>query len=310
MKKYLYLVTLLLLIGQSLVAQTKKVYLTKSGSYTSNSKKAVSYVLVQNLGGDSAYMASLYDINNNLTAKGTYKDESLTIPTGKFVYYKNTPNGNYKSAVGYFLNGRRIGSWYDYSPDGQVIAEYNYENNTLNGVYKVYNPDVNTRGEGTTVNGLLQGDFKWYNGDNLLISESTYKNGKVTDQTTYLKAPKARFDIYSYINNSLAKSHIKLKPGQLTIKYVVNKDGKIEDPQIVSTLSADVNAKISSVLNNLVAYKPALYNNVPVVQNVSQIFNISSTGDVASVPPNGPDPFRQLAQEQFGQTQTAISRSM
>ena len=56
MKKNLYLVTLLLLIGQSLFAQTKKVYLTKSGSYTSNSEKAVSYVLIQKLSGDSAYM--------------------------------------------------------------------------------------------------------------------------------------------------------------------------------------------------------------------------------------------------------------
>src|ERR1700759_3839933 len=143
MKKYLYLVTLLL-IGQSLFAQTKKSYLTKSGSFTSDSKKAVSYVLIQKLDGDSAYMASLYDMNNHLMAKGTYKDESLAIPTGKFVYYKNEPSGNsninYKAAVGYFLNGKRIGLWYDYSSDGQVTAAYNYENNKFNGDYKIYNP--------------------------------------------------------------------------------------------------------------------------------------------------------------------------
>jgi len=283
MKKYVYLLAFLM-ISHQLFAQTKKVFVTKSGSYTANSDKAVSYLLVQQLSGDSAYLAKQYNMNNALMVKGTYKDAALTIPNGKFVYY--TPDDNsatsYASTVGYFVNGKRTGNWSEFALNGQTTLEYSFENNVLNGPYKTYDAISGIRGEGNMVNGKLAGDYKWYNNDGLLVAGAQLENGKIVKKTEYMKDAKESMNLHAYVEQKLKKYSSVLYDSQFTVKYDISKDGKITNPQIVSGYTPEINAEILNALANLNAYKPATYNNAAINQKTSETFNVFKTMSMAS----------------------------
>lgn len=284
MKNYIYLLALLL-IASPIFAQTKKVFVTESGKYTGDSNKGVSYLLVQKLSGDSAYLALSYDMQNNLLSKGTYKDESLAIPDGKFTFYKTTAAGeHYTATIGYFFNGKRAGTWNEFSPDGKTAAEYTYQNGELNGPYKLYDPSVGTHGEGIAINGHLQGDFKWYDNNNRLLAESKYKNGRLKSQKDYFNKAIARVDISRYLTNNLKKYRYILRDNELTITYIVNKDGKITNPQIVrSDLDPEVNLAILASLDGVAAYQPANYDNMPIAVNLTQTIGQNSVSYITDI---------------------------
>src|ERR1700748_1254668 len=196
MKKLFTLLALVIATSQ-LFAQTQKVYLAKSGKFTTNADRASGYLLVQKLSGSEGYMASRYDMSNNLISKGTYKDEGLITPSGKFVYYKKADDGQifrnasnkeeskyYLSSTGYYANGKREGLWTEYAQNGEKTTECNYENGVLNGPYKAFTD--NYYGEGTAMNGRITGKFDWYT-NGKLAAELYYDNGKLKSKTEYLK---------------------------------------------------------------------------------------------------------------------------
>ena len=287
MKKYIYLLSFLM-IAQITFAQTKKVYITNSGDYTTNSSKGKSYLLVQKLIDDSGYLVMQYDMQNNLISKGTYTDEALTTPSGKFTFYQRSPKTNivstvsnkenaayYKASSGYYLHGKRTGTWEEYSPQGEVAATYNYENNVLNGPYKIYNAETGLRGEGTMVNGVLQGSFKYYDND-LLASDVFYENGKVKTKIVYLKQAQETRSLHSYLEQKLRRFTKVLYDSQFKVKYTVDKDGKIKDAQIISGYTPEINNDILAILTDFDGYKPAIYNNEVIDQKIEQTFNIYS----------------------------------
>jgi antitoxin component YwqK of YwqJK toxin-antitoxin module len=288
MKKLIFLIAMLM-ICNCLFAQTKKVYLTKSGKYTANSEKSVAYILVSRLNNDSAFLATKYDMNNNLIFRGTFKDEALTIPIGKFMLYKTTLNTdakfksditvlnngiNYIAMDGYYTDGKKTGIWYEFSPKGDVIAKYNYENDVLNGSYEMYNPSEGYHGIGNTVNGKLQGDFKVYNTENLLTEELIYNKGKIQHKTEYFKDAKENVDLEWHIERELRKYMPVMYDSQFTMTYTIDKNGNITNPQIVSGYDSRINQTLLAAVNNYNGYKPALYNNVPVDQKVTRTFQI------------------------------------
>lgn len=84
--KYFYTLTLIILFS-SAFGQVSRAFITKDGNYSSDSKEAVSYILIRKLDVDSAYAVNQYDMHDTIMSSGIYKDELLTIPHGKFVYY-------------------------------------------------------------------------------------------------------------------------------------------------------------------------------------------------------------------------------
>ncbi len=59
---------------------------------------------------------------------------------GNWVWYYQ--NGNRKMQ-GRFADGERIGTWVTFSEQGDTLTVSQYENDRLNGFYKVYGPDGN-----------------------------------------------------------------------------------------------------------------------------------------------------------------------
>jgi hypothetical protein len=300
MKKLLTLLALLVITTQ-LFAQTQKVYFTKSGKFTVNPDKAAGYLLVQKLAENNGYLAMQYDNNNNLISKGTYKDELLTVPSGKFAYYKKQPDDNiihtasytantplYLSATGYFVDGKREGQWIEYSPSGEKTAVYNFENGVLNGPYKVFSsPEV--YGEGNAVNGQLQGKFSWHNND-LLAADLYYDNGKLKSKNVYLKPAHELESLHTYLRKKLWNKYAGVAyDSKLTIKYTVDKTGKIVDPQVINGYSPDMDKAVLAALNSFDGFEPARYNKMPIDQQYTQTIYLFSSEPGSLVDPYNSD---------------------
>lgn len=85
--KYYYLFLFTAIVKMSF-GQAEKAYILKNGKFSDNPKNAISYVIIEKLAGDSAYSAVQYDMRDTILFSGFYKDELLSIPNGKFIYYQ------------------------------------------------------------------------------------------------------------------------------------------------------------------------------------------------------------------------------
>jgi hypothetical protein len=286
MKKLFSLLAMIMITSQ-LFAQTQKVYLTKSGKFTADANKATGYLLVQKLTGSEGYQATQYDMHNTLVSKGTYKDESLTVPSGKFVYYAKPDKDQvfrsasykgedkyYLSSTGYYVNGKRAGVWTEYTPTGEKMTECTYENGVLNGPYKAY--ANNFSGEGNAVNGKIEGKFTWYT-NGLLAAEIYYENGKVASKTEYLKPAEETRSLGGYLNSKLRKYSKVIYDSKLVIKYTVDENGKVTNASVVEGYSAEINKSVVEALTNYDGFTPAKYNGKAIAQDYTQTFNLYGT---------------------------------
>jgi antitoxin component YwqK of YwqJK toxin-antitoxin module len=284
--KNLFSLLALMFITSQLFAQTQKVYLTKSGKFTPNAEKASSYLLVQKLNSSEGYLATQYDMRNNLVSKGTYKDEQLTVPSGKFVYYAKDDNGvfhnasykeenkYYMSSIGYFANGKREGMWTEYAPNGDKTLECNYENGLLNGAYKAY--ANNYTGEGTAVNGQINGKFDWHT-NGMLAAELYYDNGKLKSKSVYLKPAFETKSLDRYLANKLYKYSKYIYDSKLVVKFTVDEKGNVVNPTVVEGYSADINRFVLTTLAAYDGFQPAKYNGKPIAQEYTQTFKLYTT---------------------------------
>ena len=133
-------------------AQVKPIYFI-GDSTTTDKTKATAYGVSGKLSGDSLYMLKMYDLYDNLMQTGTYKDEKLTVPHGRFLYYSYVDDFNYDnetnfylkdkdrflSGQGDFVDGRKVGRWVKFFPDLKIFEITNYVLGLKHGEYKVFN---------------------------------------------------------------------------------------------------------------------------------------------------------------------------
>src|SRR3954469_23225834 len=68
-------------------SQVKTVYYDEEDNVISDSSRAASYAIYGKLTGDSLYTYKKYDEDGYVTVTGSFRDDSLKVPQGKFVYY-------------------------------------------------------------------------------------------------------------------------------------------------------------------------------------------------------------------------------
>lgn len=166
-------------------AQVKSIYF-HGDQITQDKDKATSYAVYGKPSTDSLYVLKLYDIYDNLLQTGFYKDEELKLPHGKFLIYKSVEDFNYDNETNFYIknkdrflfeqgeykDGKRIGRWIQFFPDGKIFSITNYLEGFRHGEYKVYNQ----RGKLATV-GHFKLDLKdgiWLNSDGL---KQIFNNG-------------------------------------------------------------------------------------------------------------------------------------
>jgi hypothetical protein len=282
--KYFYAITLIILCS-SAFGQVSRAFITKVGKYSNDPKNAVSYILIRKLDGDSAYAVTQYDMHDTIMSSGLYKDELLTIPNGKFVYYhkerlskdfkKSSPTlaidtNNYVANAGYYLNGKREGVWHVYDKDGKVIVTDTYlAGKVINTVRS--NPDsARFLGSGVIVptanpkkgvnETLLTGAFA-FSGKNI---------GVVQDA-----APEK--DFKSLLEKKISTMSENLPNGKLLIQFIVHENGTVDNPSIFKGTGSGQDIDIVNLVPGICAWKPALKDNKPGIQEIYCIINIQNS---------------------------------
>jgi antitoxin component YwqK of YwqJK toxin-antitoxin module len=197
MKKLLLL--LFLITGLIKVnGQIKPVYFY-GDKVTSNKNKATSYAIYGKLSEQDIWMFKRYDLNDNLLQTGSYNDELLTTPHGKFVFYSSIEDYNninrtryiikgktrFTSQEGEFVNGKEEGKWLTFYPDGNVSSYLEYKGGKMEGIYKEFDKYGNVEVSGNFLNNEKHGEWVSENGTRI----DSYENG-VRKSTRYVKKTK------------------------------------------------------------------------------------------------------------------------
>lgn len=138
-------------------AQLKPIYF-RGNMVISDSTQATSYGVYGKLSGEELYVLKTFDLENNLKITGTYKDDSLKIAHGSFVYYEdvdvfNRINGTnfslkdktrFISGKGAFKDGFQNGRWINFYPNGAIHTVVTYVMGVKHGFFGVYNKNGKT----------------------------------------------------------------------------------------------------------------------------------------------------------------------
>lgn len=180
---------LFLIAGLNAFSQVKTVFLDKDDHVTPDSALAITYAVYGKLEGDSVYTFKKLDFSGVLLTTGTFKDDSLAVPHGKFVYYNwITPRNNYTNdgfeingkerfveVTGNYKDGLRSGRWISFYPDGKMKQIITFSQGVVHGAYQAFNPDGSLNISGIYVAGKKNGTWTLDNGK----QENEYVNDEL-----------------------------------------------------------------------------------------------------------------------------------
>jgi len=188
MKRIVFLLAFLYMSFNAF-SQVKTVYYDDQDHVIADSTQATSYAIYGKLTGDSVYTFKKYDADGYVMVTGAFKDDSLQVAHGKFVYYdwidQLTTLGNtlpvadgkdrYILVTGYYKDGKREGRWLTFYPNGGLKSVVSFVDNVLNGESK----NFDTKGRLQTSGNFLYGkkDGQWIVSGGRTIEQ--YENGKL-----------------------------------------------------------------------------------------------------------------------------------
>ena len=201
MLKYRLLILLLCLGATAAFAQAVPIYFN-GNRITMDKDRATSYGVYGKLSGEDLWVLKRYDLDDNLLFSGAYKDEQLTKPHGKFIFYgsifdynyqnfsnfKNESTDRYITQQGEYVDGLEQGKWVDYFPDGRIMGYRNYVNGKLEGETAFFNYKGRRMLVGHYKDGLRVGT--WYDlkkkikevfEDDKLISTTKLKKAEISE---------------------------------------------------------------------------------------------------------------------------------
>jgi hypothetical protein len=253
--KYLYLLIVLVYVAP-VFAQPKKLYLTSDNKFTESKDSASIYLVINKHDKDSLYSMSQYTIRDSLLLTGVFKDSTLTMPEGNFVYYytpaeifiwKNThiigtDTNKYIKNTGSYIDGKKNGLWETYDYNGDLQNRVTYKDDVLSGAYEfidntptgitahVYNgtnADGKKEGEAkvTSMYGRLE-ETRYYHDDQLA---KTVVNKKVTKG---IIQPSAPINFKAYLNKQMAMYAKDTAGIKAVVKFTVDKSGMVKDLSI------------------------------------------------------------------------------
>lgn len=175
-------------------AQVKPLYFF-GDNLTTDSTKATAYGVFGKTSDSELWIMRKFDLDNNLLITGTYKDTTLNIPHGQFVYYSaidffNQLNNErfaikdrsrFLSTKGAYEDGVKVGRWIDFFPDGQIRAILTYVKGVKHGGFMVY-----TRKGELLMSGLYANDQKegeWIDRRGRKEIKEFYVNGELQAPT-------------------------------------------------------------------------------------------------------------------------------
>jgi antitoxin component YwqK of YwqJK toxin-antitoxin module len=221
-------------------AQSYKIYIDNYGA-KADSINAKSYMVVTRV-SDTDWLAKQYLMNNIIKCLGTYKDQNLTTPNGKFTYYnqnksqgvdaKNADTINYVQMSGYFIDGLKTGTWTTYFKNGNIEYINNYKNDKLNGLYESYNYDSNTiLIKGYYADNKRNGEWDTFNPHGDIIEANIIKDDNLVSSHTvkisYIGA-EPRYGLYDYLDKNLKSLVSSNYGGKISVDFKLLQMGKLK----------------------------------------------------------------------------------
>lgn len=297
-KKLLLLITVILGYLHASAQETTRIYLTNTGDRTQNQEIATSYAVMLHLTEDSVWSVQLYDMNNVILTSGYYRDEKMTVPHGKFIYYQKNvvPNDTIPISkipqiymTGYYVNGVKTGVWLKYF-NGSKLSLSTYQNDMLNGLYQSYNTNTGkVVDEGYYINSKKDGDWCVLDSDSLATYTIVYKQGKVKKEFSYINEAVQRekekeyeknnkravpyFDFQTLIDRTFEHYSFAIAAGAFKMTCTITTEGKVINARVVQSFETEFDdLAIQAILHT--RWKPATMNGLPINQVQNYTINI------------------------------------
>jgi hypothetical protein len=287
LKKLLFFLLLTLVVSAKLYAQEPYIfYINDVGEKTNDKALATSYALVQKLPQDSAWFVRQFDMRDTILTSGYYKDEQMTIPFGKFIYYEKKPalkefrdvkvdTLNHIKVVGYFLDGKKNGVWREFA-NGRKQFLKTYNKGKLDGLYQSY--DVGSGKvifEGYYVNDKKEGDWCRLDVDSLAIYTEIFEKGSVTKRYNYtesdFKSAVMPFDFYTYLQHRTSNFKTPDHTGTMVVDLKINKEGVVTSAKVAQVVDINFDDLIVKAFMASPKWKPATYKG----QKIDSSFRIT-----------------------------------
>ncbi len=220
-RKLILIICLTILGSGYASAQNDIIIYNKNWEPVKNVNNAV-YFIKTNKINDTTYVSKYYNINGPMLQLNTFKDSSLQIPHGLFIYY-NT-NGTIDS-TGFVVNGKKDKDWFynynnSFSPTivelfihGKLQIRYNKHTNI------VERSSVSPEQEAILVNRLLDTSH----------IPSLFKDGGISGWVNYLSSaivtPTRLIKIVG--PNTINKA---------VVQFEVSTDGIVQNPMLLKSL--------------------------------------------------------------------------
>ncbi|OOQ61886.1 hypothetical protein [Mucilaginibacter pedocola] len=275
-----YLIFILLFCCLNVSAQVSKYYIAANGQQTTKPNKATSYLLIEKLDQDSAYLVTQYDMLDTIMFKGTYKDSTMKIPHGKFTTYakfripadynvfKSTTDTNtYVSSSGYYLNGLKSGAWVTYYKRGKKSDISYYQDGKLNGLFQAFTkPDEDLITEGYMVNDKREGI--WHMLEKGAYYEAVFENDKLKKKTLVEQNAYPENDFLEYVLDKMRRFRQAGQQQEFYFEATINSKGEVKDPKVLSEPSPDADKTLRIALLHAPRFTAAVKDRVKVEQNV------------------------------------------
>ncbi len=213
---------------------------------------------------DSVWILSLYDKQKQLKEKVTFGDQKLEIPKGLFTAYFE--DGSIKEQ-GNYERGFKAGEWTTNYPNHRLMEKANYSLGSLHGAYKAYWDNGTVKKEGVYSLRKKSGSWRMYYrdgkpalienyDDNGKLIEGAYydQNGGQKDKLAITQVPSYTGGMTAFYRHLMqtikypveaAKNKIS---GSVRLEFMVTKEGRIEEINVISSPDGDLTAEAIRVL--------------------------------------------------------------
>jgi len=191
-------------------AQVKPIYFD-GDKITPNKEKATSYAIYGKLSTEDLWIVKKYDLWDNLTLTGSYKDEELKIAQGTFTFYAFIDAFNYAnneffkiskgkerfvSQKGQYIDGLQQGRWFTYYPDGNVFSYQDFVDGKAQGEFKIFDKLGNVLTSGNYLDGQTNGEWFFDKG----TKRAVFENGVLKSTENVKKKKKVKATVNQKLN--------------------------------------------------------------------------------------------------------------
>ncbi len=185
---------------------------------------------------------------------------------GKWVFTgKDFPNRNLpktqKVEEGYYVNGRKEGTWTKFFPDGKIQLKGNYNNNRPQGTYTRYYPNGKIAEQGNFQANGYKGLLLRYHENGQLAYRANFNNqGQESGKVCYYH-PNGKLALSYTVKNGQVQGQVARynTSGQLLNSFEVTADGAVGKLQKASAQQNNPSPKPVAATNSNV-YPPRLSN--------------------------------------------------